>query len=167
MSKGLEGPQRTLGGTAPGSPRAAHPKAATRNRPRASESPHQRAPTARSVHAFLVGLLLILILRARGPGRIGHGTAPHHVPKHAVEQILGRPVDPGEASIKPDESQRLTGTGGSGMYEWTAPGATVTSGMGETFVFIPAALGDFTVMVRDMCTGEVALAYINVKAEEN
>jgi hypothetical protein len=76
-------------------------------------------------------------------------------------------VDPGDASIKPDESQRLTGTGGSGTYEWTAPGAAVTYGTGETFVFIPAALGDFTVMVRDMRTGETALAYINVKAEES
>lgn len=74
-------------------------------------------------------------------------------------------VDPAEASIKPDESQRLTGTGGSGAYAWSAPGALVTSGTGETFVFLPAALGNFTVTVRDTRTGETAQSYITVKAD--
>jgi|GEM_PF-3206525 len=75
-------------------------------------------------------------------------------------------VDPAEASIKPDESQRLTGMGGSGAYAWSAPGAAVTSGTGETFVFLPAGLGNYTVTVRDTRTGETAQSYITVKADE-
>jgi hypothetical protein len=75
-------------------------------------------------------------------------------------------IDPAEASIKPDESQRLAGTGGSGSYAWTAPGALVPSGFGETFVFLPDGIGNYTVTVRDTRTGETAASYITVEAEE-
>jgi hypothetical protein len=76
-------------------------------------------------------------------------------------------VEPAEASIKPDESQRLTGTGGSGAYAWTAPGAAVTSGTGETFLFVPTGIGNYTVTARDTRTGETATSYITVKADES
>jgi hypothetical protein len=75
-------------------------------------------------------------------------------------------VDPAEASIKPDESQRLAALGGSGSFAWTAPGAAVTSGSGATFLFVPAGIGNYTVTLRDTRTGETALSYITVKADE-
>lgn len=75
-------------------------------------------------------------------------------------------VDPAEASIKPDESQRLAAIGGSGSFSWTAPGAAVTSGSGATFMFVPDGIGNYTVTLRDTRTGETAQSYITVKADE-
>ncbi len=73
-------------------------------------------------------------------------------------------VDPAEASIKPDESQRVTAIGGSGSYEWTTSAFPGTF-YGATFLFVPPAVGNFTVSLRDMRTGETASSYITVKAD--
>ncbi len=73
-------------------------------------------------------------------------------------------VDPGEAEIQPDESQRLTATGGSGAFEWTTDAFPGTSS-GQTFLFVPPAIGNYTVNVRDVRTGETVQSYITVKAE--
>lgn len=73
-------------------------------------------------------------------------------------------VDPAEGQIKPDESQRLTATGGSGQYEWTVSGAP-GSASGDSFLFIPSGIGNYTITLRDTRTGETALSYITVKAD--
>jgi hypothetical protein len=100
-----------------------------------------------------------------GLGQIGNGDTGEIT--FSQEFWAQLKVDPVEGSIKPDESQRLTGSGGSGNYAWSAPGAFVTSGTGPTFMFVPTALGNFTVTVRDTRTGETAVSYITVKADES
>ena len=73
-------------------------------------------------------------------------------------------VNPAEAEINPDESQKLTATGGSGTYQWTGNGTAV----GDSFFFVPPGgiPGVYSVVVRDMQTGEQAGAFITVKVEE-
>ncbi len=70
-------------------------------------------------------------------------------------------VDPAESTIKPDESQKLTATGGSGDYAWTGNGTAA----GENFFFVPPGVGVYPVVVRDRRTGEQATAYVTVKLE--